>query len=154
MMVFALALLAVTSTALSATASTVNSPYDFVIPPSHNAVNLKMIKAATSFTGLDFFIKRDPGLPATTITTLASYAFLIEHPQLKRRVLFDLGIRKDLKNIAPAAYKTFAQPDGSLPFIIDKDVPEQLVDGGVPLTSIDTLIWRSVRNLATRASLD
>jgi hypothetical protein len=124
--------------------SGINSPYNFAIPSSPNTVDIHIMKAVTSSTGLSVFIKDDPDLPTTATLMLSSWIFLIEHPKLKRRVLFDLGIRKDLKNLAPAAYQAIARPDGTPPFVIDKDIPELLVDGDVSLESIDTIIWRLV----------
>jgi hypothetical protein len=134
------------SSGISATAaiSDSSSPYDFTIPPSANIANVKMLHAASAVGSPAAFIKTESGLPTIPTTHLEIWTFLIEHPKLKRRVLFDFGIRKDVKNLAPAAYEMFASPDGDFPFNVSKDISEQLVDGGVPLQSIDTLIWRSV----------
>jgi hypothetical protein len=68
-------------------------------------------------------------------------AFLIEHPSSGKRIVFDLGVRKE--------------PNGTrAPFlcgILDKfrvvfrpDTAETLLDGGVDLNSISSIIWRSV----------
>jgi hypothetical protein len=136
-----LALLALAST-VGATSSKPPSPYDFNIPLSRHSVDLKMIRAATAVTGSSFFIKKDSDLPTKVTSTYADWAFLIEHPKLNRRVLFDLGIRKDTEHLAPTAYEAFTLADGTFSFVVDKDVPDQLVQAGVPLSSIDTLILR------------
>jgi hypothetical protein len=55
-------------------------------------------------------------------------------------VLFDLGIRHDFSNLAPAAVAQY----GGFLWNIGKDVPTQLVDANVSLQSIDSVIWRFV----------
>jgi hypothetical protein len=132
------------SATATAVASAFDSPYDFLIPSSGNTVNVKMFQAASAIAPHAAFIKTEAGLPTVPTTKMQIWTFLIEHPQSKRRVLFDLGVRKDIKNIAPAAFKAFASSDGTLPFDVNRDIPEQLVDAGIALKSIDTLIWRSV----------
>jgi hypothetical protein len=122
------------------------SSHSFIIPPSQSIAQVKMIHAATALGGHIPFIKPDPDLPTIPTTHLDIWTFLIEHPKLKRRVLFDLGLRKDTNNLSPAAQEAIS-PDGPFPFTVDKDVPDQLVDAGVPLDSIDALIWRSVGTL-------
>jgi hypothetical protein len=68
------------------------------------------------------------------------YAFYIEHPskdgQLDR-LMFDVGLRKDLQNLAPSKRDVFK---GNIP----TDVPEQLVAGGIDLASVKSVIWRLV----------
>jgi hypothetical protein len=118
--------------------------YNFAIPSSDRTVNVKMISAGTAFGTASPFFAADPDLPHANTTVAAVYAFLLEHPHSGRRVLFDLGFRKDLDNLSPFIQKAFSGPDGKMPFFVDKDVPDQLVDGNVTLDSIDTVIWRSV----------
>jgi hypothetical protein len=127
-------------------ASAYDSPYDFLIPPSRNTVSVRMLQAAFAIAPHTGFIKTEPDLPTVPTTKLQIWTFLIEHPHLRRRVLFDLGIRKDFNNVSPAAFKSFVSPDGKLPFVVDKDVPEQLVGASILLQSIDALIWRLVDN--------
>jgi hypothetical protein len=145
MLAFFSVLLAIASgVSTTLVADKVNSPYGFDIPSSKNTVTLKMIHAGSALSPHSPFIKNEPELPTTPFTTINIWSFLVEHPQLKRSVLFDLGVRKDFMNLAPAARQAFSMPDGTLPFIVDRDVPEQLVAGGISLKSIDTLIWRPV----------
>ena len=56
-----------------------------------------------------------------------SFSFLIEHPS-GRRVLFDLGTRKDWENLPPALLKIFH--DHSLDAKVDKNVSEILEEHG------------------------
>jgi hypothetical protein len=68
------------------------------------------------------------------------FAFLIENQSTKKRVMFDLGPRKDLENAAPC----IAEPTkaGDLAFPVSRDIVEQLRDAEVPLDSISAVIWR------------
>jgi hypothetical protein len=147
---FQLTLLAVAATA-KATRNHATT-YNFAIPSSNSTVNVKMISALTAFVGTSSFFAPDPELPHANMTTLAGYAFLLEHPGSGRRVLFDLGVRKDFENLSPLIKKTFGGPDGQSPFVVEKDVPDQLIDGNVTLESIDTIIWRSVPLLVFMSS--
>jgi hypothetical protein len=137
-----LVLLAIAMTANAAG----NQPtvYDFAIPPSNHIVNVKMISAFTTLFETSMFFGPDPDLPHASMTPLAGYAFLLEHPDSGRRVLFDLGIRKDVENLSPFIRNTFGGLNGALPGSAEKDVPDQLVEGNVTLESIDTVIWRFV----------
>ncbi|KAJ7185520.1 hypothetical protein C8R46DRAFT_1288403 [Mycena filopes] len=68
------------------------------------------------------------------------FAFLVESKATGRRVMFDLGARKDIENAAPAVLELLKSiPDAAFP--IDRDIVEQLVDHGVDLSSIDSVIW-------------
>ncbi|KAJ7037869.1 beta-lactamase-like protein [Mycena alexandri] len=81
-----------------------------------------------------------PVLPGHEILHLPIFAFLIEHTATGRRVMFDLGPRKDLENAAPAVVEMFKTlPDVAIP--IERDVVEQLQDHGVDLNSINAVIW-------------
>lgn len=42
-----------------------------------------------------------PPIPGHNTLTAPSLSFLIEHPATKRKLLFDLGLRKDLKSLPP-----------------------------------------------------
>ena len=55
--------------------------------------------------------------------------------------MFDLGARKDMENYAPALKEqALSHPLANLS--VDRDIMEQLTEGGVTLESIDTVIWR------------
>ncbi|KAJ7048511.1 beta-lactamase-like protein [Mycena amicta] len=64
------------------------------------------------------------------------FTFLIEHPATKKRVMFDLGMRKDLDNAAPGAriMKYLVPPT-------DVDIVDQLEASGVTTESISAVIW-------------
>ncbi|KAG6831464.1 hypothetical protein H0H92_010373 [Tricholoma furcatifolium] len=66
------------------------------------------------------------------------YAFLIEHKPSGRRIMFDLGPRKDSENYAPAVLGFFEKIGRVL---VEKDVIEQLAEGGIQPEDVDTVIW-------------
>lgn len=71
-------------------------------------------------------------------------AFLIENERTGKRVMFDLGTRKDYWNLAPAVQRIFGLGSVMTGVKVDKDVAQILVEGGVSLDEIGTLFlqWR------------
>ncbi|KAF8216570.1 beta-lactamase-like protein [Mycena galopus ATCC 62051] len=68
------------------------------------------------------------------------HSFLIEHGSSRTRLLFDLGVRKDPMNYPPAISAFFAAGIYSVPNSF-KDIGELLEEGGIPVASINTVIW-------------
>ncbi|KAF7365324.1 Metallo-beta-lactamase superfamily protein [Mycena venus] len=66
------------------------------------------------------------------------FAFLIQHTTTGRRVMFDLGVRKDPENAAPPIAAAFAA--GFIAMPVERDIVEQLIDDGVDLESISAVI--------------
>ncbi len=110
------------------------------IPEDNALVKVKIIDNGARIKGpLSFFVDPplldhlehiDMGAPA--------YVFLVEHEGLARRVIFDLGIRKDLDEYAPfvkAYHKAFQIQGG-------EEVFDLLRDGGIDLNTIEAVIWR------------
>ena len=80
----------------------------------------------------------------TYLPTIPCWVFLIEHSS-GRKVLFDLGIRKDWRNLSS---QVVAQLDGlDFDIKIEKDVFEILADGGIAGEEIDSIIWRYVEDM-------
>ena len=69
-----------------------------------------------------------------------AYSFLIEHPPSGRKILWDLGVRKDWENFAPRIQKRIR--DGGWQVTVEKGVAELLEEGGVKPEDIDSIIWR------------
>ncbi|KAJ7253335.1 beta-lactamase-like protein [Mycena haematopus] len=67
------------------------------------------------------------------------FAFLVEHAATGRRIMFDLGPRKDQENTVPAIAEILKA--GQYAMVVDRDITEQLVDYGVDLQSISAAIW-------------
>ncbi|KAG2136397.1 beta-lactamase-like protein [Suillus clintonianus] len=62
-----------------------------------------------------------------------SLAFFLRHSKSNKRVVFDLGIHRDIKEFAPAATERF------LP-VVKQTVAESLEAGGVPPSSVDIVV--------------
>lgn len=112
---------------------------DFGIPYSQATVSVKAfdIGHLTAPSSLVFA----PVLPGQEVATGEMHSFLIEHGASNTRVLFDLGIRKDVQNFAPAIAGLFSS--GLFQSQNATDIAKQLQQGGISLSSIDTVIWRS-----------
>lgn len=99
---------------------------------------------------IDSTVRIGPGAPAAgfvtpklegfdELPTLPALSFLIESPSGKKAV-FDLAVPLDPLNSYPPA--VLQQVEGSgFAFNIEKDVAGILKDGGVNLTSINSVIW-------------
>lgn len=70
-----------------------------------------------------------------------SFSFLLEHPS-GRRLVFDLGIRKDYMNHSPKVSEYI--PTTKYTINVGKNVVEILEEGGVSPDSIEAVIWRQV----------
>ncbi|KAK5686644.1 hypothetical protein LTS10_002767 [Elasticomyces elasticus] len=70
-----------------------------------------------------------------------TYSMLIEHPS-GRKLLYDLGCRKDWQNLAPATNVNKMVDAGVIQELtVEKNGSEILVEGGVDLGSIEGVIW-------------
>ncbi|KAF8847000.1 putative N-acyl homoserine lactonase AttM [Acephala macrosclerotiorum] len=103
-------------------------PSNFSVPASPSIVNIRIIDSTSSI--------RVPieGMVSHTIKghswlQCPAYAFLIEHPSSGRKVLFDLGIRKDFHNLAPAITNWFTKSGTTCS--VEKDIRTILEGGGV-----------------------
>ncbi|KAK7025221.1 Metallo-beta-lactamase superfamily protein [Favolaschia claudopus] len=118
---------------------TLASWLDYGIPPSSatvdvrvfNVVNVTLVNAAHTFIA--------PVVPTHEDINLPVFSFLVEHKNSNKRLMFDLGIRKDTENLAPSLQGLFTSGtvQGEQPF----DITELLQAGGIPLESIDSVIW-------------
>jgi hypothetical protein len=70
-----------------------------------------------------------------------AYAFLLEHISngRTRRLLFDLGLRKDWRNLSPRIVDFLT---GNWKIHTDKNVAEILVDNGNHPKEVEAIIWR------------
>lgn len=67
------------------------------------------------------------------------YAHLVEHPS-GRKILFDLGMRKDWENLSPVTTSGISQAP-NVKVDIKQGVREQLEEHGVSGSSIEAIIW-------------
>ena len=113
---------------------------DFEIPSSTATVEVSAFHVGNATFIGDTHTIVLPVLPGRESVTFPLFAFLVEHTKTKKRVMFDLGMRKDPLNFAPSIASGFT----SGAFILDesKDITEMLEAGGIALSSIETVIWR------------
>ncbi|KAJ6584953.1 beta-lactamase-like protein [Mycena capillaripes] len=111
------------------------------IPVSEATVSLKAFDVVSSprtvCVPAGMFMQ--PVLPGYEAFHAPAFAFLVEHNATGRRVMFDLGPRKDLENGAP--HIASMVKSGKVVMPVERDIVEQLLDNGVDLTSISAVIW-------------
>lgn len=81
----------------------------------------------------------EPPIKGYEELSVPSYSFLVEHPS-GRKLLFDLGIRKDWENLSPAILGLMEKL-GPAKAEVKKGVREQLEGHGVSGSSIEGIIW-------------
>lgn len=71
-----------------------------------------------------------------------SYSFLIEHVAegQSRRLLFDLGIRKDWQELSPVTAERIRQAQWNI--TVDGNIEDILERGGTSRNDIEAVIWR------------
>ncbi|CAI7627100.1 hypothetical protein PCG10_002394 [Penicillium crustosum] len=110
------------------------------IPLSDNIVRVKLLDTTTYLTG-KAFVFVDPVVPGHETFSFYDLAFFIENEAQGKKVMFDLGTRKDYWNLAPAVQRVFGADTVMDGIRVEKDVSEILEDGGVALESINSCIW-------------
>ncbi|KAJ6567304.1 beta-lactamase-like protein [Mycena vulgaris] len=113
--------------------------HDFGIPPSSATVDVRVFNVGSIILRNASHAFVLPVLPGHETSTAPLFAFLVEHKKTRKRLMFDLGMRKDPLNFAPSVAAFFT---GGVAILEEsKDITEQLQDGGIALASIDTVIW-------------
>lgn len=121
-------------------------PPDAHIPPGET-ITVKLINPVTFGPSI---IKRfmEPAVPGLdTFQEVPSLCFYLEHPS-GRKLVWDLGIRKDYLNYAPKVSEYI--PSTGYTFDVTKNVADILQEGGVPLDEIEAVIWRYVTETTER----
>ncbi|KAI0601035.1 beta-lactamase-like protein [Biscogniauxia sp. FL1348] len=112
------------------------------IPASTATVSVSIINTGW-VRGLPCSTWFSPRFEGLDIFNMCSYAFLVTHDDATtgrhRRVLFDMGIRKDWQNVVPTWQRIFR--DLGVEPKVEKDISEILADGGVDLNDIEAMIW-------------
>ncbi|KAF9038988.1 hypothetical protein BDZ89DRAFT_1061126 [Hymenopellis radicata] len=113
------------------------------IPSSSVTISVKAINTGSTETALPALAFLSPIPPGNEVYHAPMYAFLLEHPSGKR-LLFDLGMRKDESNLAPAVQGLIKlwNDHGLRGLVVDEDVVERLASGGLKTSDIETVIWR------------
>ncbi|PVH69833.1 hypothetical protein DL98DRAFT_578142 [Cadophora sp. DSE1049] len=113
-----------------------------MIPPASTTVSLSIIDTTSWAFNIpceDLFKPRFEGL---TKLNICSYAFLITHNGIdneKKHVLFDLGIRKDWKNLVPKMVQKFGDWDAKIQ--VEQDTVEILKHNSVNVDMVDAIVW-------------
>ncbi|KAI1375644.1 beta-lactamase-like protein [Hypoxylon crocopeplum] len=106
------------------------------IPHPQSAVNVRVIDTTSRIVVPNEFAANP--VKANEFLDCPSYAFLIEHKS-SRRLLFDLGVRKDYDKLPPAIQYYLEQSNATIE--VEKDVHTILQDHGVDPKSIEAIIW-------------
>jgi beta-lactamase superfamily II metal-dependent hydrolase len=111
------------------------------VPPSNSTVTVKAFNGVVpnpNNTGpaASFVF---PVLPGTESLDADLLAFLVENPAKQIRVMFDIGLRKDVQNLVPSLAALFSE--GAFKLDVEDDIPTQLKKGNISLESIDAVIW-------------
>lgn len=102
-------------------------------PPSKHTVRVRMVDTTALMTiASQSFI--DPVQPGHELINVTDVAFLIEHEASGKKVMFDLGTRKDYWNLPPVIQKRLGDVIPSLR--VDKDVSDILQENGILLDTI------------------
>lgn len=111
------------------------------LPTSSSLVTIQAIDTtAQLYVKTTNFLR--PTIPGHEAYNCPAMAFLIANQSTGRKVLFDCGVRKDFWNYSPLTYGRFARGVNVLGLRVDKGVDEVLVDAGVDLNSLESVLWR------------
>ncbi|ETN39000.1 uncharacterized protein HMPREF1541_07042 [Cyphellophora europaea CBS 101466] len=108
------------------------------IPPGSGCVKVKIIDICSicNIGTKSLFTPPVPGYDV--IASAPSYIFLLEHPSGKK-VLFDLGIRKDWENLHPVVAERLQS--GTHVVKVEKDIDEFLSEHEINKKGINAVIW-------------
>jgi hypothetical protein len=103
-----------------------------------------MIDTTMRLVGLQTSVFMGPEIKGFEKWTGPAFAFLVTHTDptgKERKIVFDLGLPKDFDNDLPPH---IIQPAHAIvdDIIVTKYVSEILEENGVPLDSIESVIWR------------
>ncbi|MCJ1236928.1 hypothetical protein MMC14_004912 [Varicellaria rhodocarpa] len=113
------------------------SPYPLNIPPSSTTVKVSIIDS-TSYIRIPSDVCFQPSIQGFEFLDCPAFSFLIQHPS-GRTLLFDLGIRKDWRNLAPKVSNRLKENGWDIN--VEKDVVEILEDYGVRRGSVEGIVW-------------
>jgi glyoxylase-like metal-dependent hydrolase (beta-lactamase superfamily II) len=113
-------------------------PPSFTAPSSSTTVKVRIIDTTSTIRGIPTAPFITPQIKGFTTLNCPAYSFLIEHPS-NRKLLFDLGVRKDISNLSPKTYKRITS--GGWDVTVKSSVREQLEANGVEGKSIEGIIW-------------
>ena len=109
------------------------------VPPSSVSISIKVIDVSTIANVPTGAIFTPPIAGIPLLSPVPSFIFLLEHPT-GQKLLFDLGIRKDVENLDSEILERFKKT-GHRP-IVEKNAAEVLDEAGIGSENINAVIWR------------
>ncbi len=116
------------------------SPPPLNIPDSKSIVNVRIINSTSRIKGIPYSVFVTPPYKGLDHLDCPAFSFLIEHESSGRKLLFDLGVRKDWENLPPTIVKRLK--DGGWMVTVERGVADILEEGGVAPKDIEAIIWR------------
>jgi hypothetical protein len=110
------------------------------IPDSNSTVVVHVINSTARIQGIPSNFFFEPEIKGFDTLDPTAFSFLIQHPASSRKLLWDLGVRKDWHDLAQGIAK--AIKDRGWKVTVEKGVAEILEEGGVKLEDINSIIWR------------
>ncbi|KAH6843487.1 beta-lactamase-like protein [Chaetomium sp. MPI-CAGE-AT-0009] len=117
----------------------IECPPDLGIPSSPHTVDVSIIDTTATIRGVSARLFLSPPVRGYDFLAVPVFSFLIKHPGLQRSIIFDLGVRKDWKNLSPPLLSQIEHLGWSLR--VERDVSEILNDAGIDGTCIEAVIW-------------
>jgi glyoxylase-like metal-dependent hydrolase (beta-lactamase superfamily II) len=114
---------------------------DLHIPDSDATVSVRIINTTAHITNIPLDLFVTPHIHGHDTLSCPAFSFLIEHPS-SRKLLFDLGVRKDYENLAPVIASRIKSDNWGC--ATEKDVPKILEENGVAPDDIEAIIWSHV----------
>ena len=114
------------------------TPPDLKIPSSTTTVKVRIIDTTSHISGIKLAAFVQPPIKGFEALSCPAFSFLIEHPS-NRKLLFDLGVRKDIENFAPRIRARIR--NGGWKVTVKQGVREQLEDHGVDVGDIEAVVW-------------
>ena len=121
-------------------APTTEPPPPLNISDSKSVVNVHIINSTSRIKGIPFSVFTTPHYKGLDYLDVPAFSFLIEHQPSGRKLLFDLGVRKDWENLPATIVKRIK--DGGWTVTVEKGIAEILQEGGVAPKDIEAIIWR------------
>lgn len=110
------------------------------IPESKSVVNVHIINSTSRIKGIPFSLFTTPSYKGLDELDVPAFSFLVESQSSGRKLLFDLGVRKDWENLPATLVRRIK--DGGWTVTVEKGVAEILQEGGVAPKDIEAIIWR------------
>jgi hypothetical protein len=113
-----------------------SKPPTFNVPPGA-AAGVSIIDTTTVLSDVPLELMLAPPMPGFPTFVAPAYSFLVDGPT-GRKVLFDLGVRKDYWNNSPAV----VEATKGWGIEVEKAVHEILPARGLKPEDIEAIIWR------------